>query len=139
MTPGLAGFVVAADEGAWADVLDHVRAALRENFELAPERAGAVAQRRTWFDTFDWRLYRAGLSLQYVTAQRAGALVLTSARASGGPNRDASGRAEQPVTGWRPGRTYHASDLPNGPIPDRISDLIHPRALLPVVTIASTA
>src|SRR5215469_7063383 len=101
MTPGLAGFVVAADEAVWGDVLDHVRAALCENFELVPERADTGAQRRTWFDTFDWRLYRAGLSLEYVTAHRAGSLVLTRTRADGSPNRDASGRAVQPVTGWR--------------------------------------
>ena len=139
MTPDLAGFVVAADEAVWADVLDHVRAALRANFELVPERAGAGAQRRTWFDTFDWRLYRAGLSLEYVTAHRASTLVLTGAGANGDPNRGASGRAVQPVTGWQPARTHHGPDIPNGPIADRISDLIHPRALLPVVTVASTA
>ena len=100
MTPGLAGFVVAEAEPHWNDALDSVMAALAETFALAPARAGAPGggRRRTWLDTFDWRLYRAGLLLEYVTANRAGQLVLTSVGAS------AAGDPEpvvQPVTGWR--------------------------------------
>src|SRR5215472_5095391 len=100
MTPGLAGFVVAGDEAAWENVLDEVLAALQGAFEVVPDRGGpasgaqgrvpAGAHRRTWFDTFDWRLYRAGLFLEYVAAHRGGDLVLT-----GSPG------AAQQVAGWR--------------------------------------
>jgi CHAD domain-containing protein len=138
MTPGLAGFVVAGDEPHWAGTLDSVQAALAESFGIAPEPAGPPggARRRTWLDTFDWRLYRAGLLLEYVTANRAGQLVLTSAGAG------AAGRAEhiaQPVTGWRTGQPCLFDQLPDGPVTDRIARVIAPRALLPLVTVTSTA
>ena len=34
--------------------------------------------RRTWLDTFDWRLFRAGLSLEYTAARGRSELVLTA-------------------------------------------------------------
>ena len=34
--------------------------------------------RRTWLDTFDWRLFRAGLSLEYTAARGTSELVLTA-------------------------------------------------------------
>lgn len=138
MTPGLAGFVVAGAEPHWDDALDSVMAALAETFALAPARAGAPGggRRRTWLDTFDWRLYRAGLLLEYVTANRAGQLVLTSVGAS------AAGDPEpvvQPVTGWRVVQPCLFDHLPDGPVTDRIAGVIAPRALLPLVTVATTA
>ena len=33
--------------------------------------------RRTWLDTFDWRLYRAGLTLELVTGRGTAELALT--------------------------------------------------------------
>ena len=36
--------------------------------------------RRTWLDTFDWRLHRAGFTLEYVTGRRPAELVLPPAR-----------------------------------------------------------
>ena len=132
MTPGLAGFVVSGEATVWSDLLDGVLAALREAFDLVPEhdspRGGAC--RRTWYDTFDWRLYRAGMLLEYVAAHRGGELVLT------GPSLR-PGHAVQSVAGWRAGRSYLAADLPDGTVTDRIAGLISPRALLPEVTVAS--
>jgi CHAD domain-containing protein len=138
MMPGLAGFVVMGDEASWDDVLDEVVAALAGTFGVVPDGGGAAsgspsraaggARRRTWFDTFDWRLYRAGLFLEYVAAHRGGDLVLT-----GGSS------ASQQVPGWRAGRAYQAGELPDGPVTSQIASLIFPRALLPVVTVASTA
>ncbi len=135
MTPGLAGFVVSGEATAWSGLLDGVLEALRESFGTAPERDSAYggARRSTWYDTFDWRLYRAGLVLAYVTAHRSGELVLTS--------QDAAGEGihvVQPVAGWRAARSYLAADLPDGPVTGTIAGLVSPRALLPEVTVAST-
>jgi CHAD domain-containing protein len=133
MTPGLAGFVVSGEAPVWSDLLDGVLAALREAFDVVPERddaRGGVC-RRTWYDTFDWRLYRAGMFLEYVTAHRCGELVLTS------PGGVADGQAVQSVSGWRGARSYLAADLPDGPVTERIADLVSPRALLPEVTVAA--
>jgi CHAD domain-containing protein len=137
MTPGLAGFVVADAEPHWNDALDSVMAALAETFAIAPERASAPggARRRTWLDTFDWRLYRAGLLLEYVTASRAGQLVLTSVGASAAGNPEP---VVQPVTGWRAAQPCLSDHLPDGPVTDRIAGVIAPRALLPLVTVATT-
>src|SRR5215472_9456163 len=82
MTPGLAGFV-AADTATqtWDEVLASVLAALGQEFTVVPDRRGgpAGARRRTWLDTFDWRLYRVGLILEYAAAHRGGELRLTGA------------------------------------------------------------
>jgi len=104
-------------------------AALGQAFSLTAEPADADGHRRTWLDTFDWRLYRAGLMLEFEQARRGGRLLLS--RADGTP------QAQQPVTRW-PRRPALAEDLPDGPVRDRIGALISPRALLPIVRAAST-
>jgi CHAD domain-containing protein len=112
------GFVVA--DGATRDV-DEITAGVRETLSTSFAVSGARAGRRlvrTWLDTFDWRLYRAGLTLEL----RGDELVL--------------GEIVQPVHGWRPSRTG-AVTLPDGPIADRIAALIAPRALLVVATTRS--
>jgi CHAD domain-containing protein len=132
MTPGLAGFVASGEDApSWGAVVAGVEAALAQGFAVVPERAGAPggAKRRTWFDTFDWRLYRAGLDLEYVAARRGGELHLTAEEPV----------CAQPVAGWQPSRPHLPPDLPDGPLAARIADLAWPRALLPVVTVSSTA
>ena len=48
---------------------EDVLAALAPRFTLgAASRSRTV--RRTWLDTFDWRLHRAGLTLEYLTGPR---------------------------------------------------------------------
>jgi CHAD domain-containing protein len=108
-----------------------VLAALTSDFGVAEERGapGSGARQRTWLDTFDWRLYRAGLVLEYEHARRGGRLLLT---------RDDEPQAEQPVARWQPRRQVLAQDLPAGPVRDRIVRLASPRALLPVVRAAAT-
>jgi CHAD domain-containing protein len=108
--------------------------ALASAFGLAHERGGPGGgpRRRTWLDTFDWRLDRAGLALTYEHARRGSRLLLTAADDTDTP------LAEQPVTGWQPRRPHLAEDLPPGPVRDRIVPLASPRALLPVVTASST-
>ena len=129
-TPGLRDFVLEAPTGEEPaeDLLAAAFAALSQAFTLTAQPGALGARRRTWLDTFDWRLYRAGLMLEFEQARRGGRLLLS--RADGTP------QAEQPVTGWPPRRP--ALDLPPGPVRDRIMVLIRPRALLPIVRASST-
>ncbi|HEX6451617.1 MAG TPA: CHAD domain-containing protein [Trebonia sp.] len=137
MTPGLAGFIASGDTdgGAppdWDDVVAAAVAALGQAFTVMPDRtAPTAAERRTWFDTFDWRLYKAGLQLEYVPGRRGSELRLTC---DPGPEVLA-----QPVTGWQPSRPHLVGDIPPGAIADRVGKLIVPRALLPVATVTESA
>jgi CHAD domain-containing protein len=99
---------------------------LGQSFGVAAER-GVRNRQHTWLDTFDWRLYRAGLELEYEHAARGGHLLLS---------KDEVPQAEQPVDNWRRDRPHLAEDLPAGPVRDQIVGLASPRALLPVVTAA---
>ena len=85
MTPGLAGFIAyGEDSQTWDDVVAEVLEALGQSFEVLPERgAPHGARRRTWFDTFDWRLYKAGLTLEYAAGPRGGELRLSGAATAG--------------------------------------------------------
>ena len=129
-TPGLRDFVLPSGNESAEDLLAAAFAALSQAFTLTAQPGAPLggARRRTWLDTFDWRLYRAGLMLEFEQARRGGRLLLS--RADGTP------QAEQPVTGWPPRRP--ALDLPPGPVRDRIMVLIRPRALLPIVRASST-
>ncbi len=130
MTPGLRDFVLKVpigDESA-QDRLPAALAALAQVFTVMPEAEAPGGARRTWLDTFDWRLYRGGLTLEFEQARRGGRLLLSQA--------DGTAQAEQPVTGWPPRRP--AQDLPPGPVREQIMALIRPRALLPIVRAAST-
>jgi CHAD domain-containing protein len=129
-TPGLRDLVLEAPTGEEpaADLLAAAFAALSQAFTVTAEAGAPGARRQTWLDTFDWRLYRAGLMLEFEQARRGGRLLLS--RVDGTP------QAEQPVTGWPPRRP--ALDLPPGPVRDRIMVLIRPRALLPIVRASST-
>src|SRR5260370_6388676 len=49
-------------------------AALRPRFEVATD--GARSVRRVWLDTFDWRLYPAGSTLEYTSGPRTHELAL---------------------------------------------------------------
>jgi CHAD domain-containing protein len=112
------------------DLLPAALAALAPSFTVAAERGapGSGTRRRTWLDTFDWRLYRAGLVLELEQARRGGQLLLSQA--------DGTPRAEQPVTRWPP--RHPPQDLPAGPVRDQIIELISPRALLPAASAVST-
>ena len=119
---------------AGAETRDPASAALdvlAQAFGVATERGapGSGTRQRTWLDTFDWRLNRAGLVLEYERAKRGGRLLLS---------REDLPLAEQPVTGWRPRRPRLAGDLPAGPVRDQILKLVSPRALLPVARATST-
>ena len=150
MTPGLAGSVASGDmsvtwgDGTWGDttggdttcgdIVAVLLRALRREFTVIPERAQAP-RRRTWLDSFDWRLHAAGLLLEYVHLPRGGELRLTAVAESGA---GLAPIAVEPVMGWQASRPHLAYDLPAGPIADRVAGIIAPRALIPVATITST-
>jgi len=149
MAPDLACFVAAGDDAStWDDIIDGVLEALAQGFAVVPERAGGATagatagaaggvSRRTWFDTFDWRLYKAGLALEYVPARGGGELRLTGAQPSN-PAYAGIPELRQPVTGWQASRPHLPPDLPGGPVADRVAGLVWPRALLPTVTVSGT-
>lgn len=84
--------------------------------------------RRLWLDTFDWRLYRSGLTLEQVSDRGATELVLT-------------GRDGRTVTAERlPARVRwpaRADSLPHGPLRDHLGRAAGIRALLPVARAVS--
>ena len=150
MTPALAGFIaIGHDEQAWDASIARLLEALAAAFDVVPDRTGrpAVAVRRTWLDTFDWRLYRAGLTLEYAGRPRGGELLLSGADAGAGTGTGTGGSAgtndadspaiSQPVIGWQATRPHLMSEVPDGPVASRIGDLVAPRALLPIVTVVS--
>jgi CHAD domain-containing protein len=116
----------ATGEQSWDSVVAAALEALAVDFTVLAEHHHA-AQRRTWLDTFDWRLHRAELLLEYVAAAKTGELQLTAADGE---------QTDQPVTGWQASRPRLFSDLPDGPVAARVVDLVTPRALLPVITLS---
>jgi CHAD domain-containing protein len=139
ITPDPAGFTAdGTDPQAWEDAAAGALEALAAEFAIAAvghpaaERGGgaAVADRRTtWLDTFDWRLHKAGLTLEYLPGRGGSELRLSGSSA----DKDAT----QVVTGWQAARPHLLADLADGPVGVRIAGLIAPRALLPVVTTTS--
>src|ERR1700735_4229552 len=91
VTPGLAGFIASGhDERAWDESLAGALEALGSPFGVVPDGSGKpAAGRRTWLDTFDWRLHRAGLTLEYAGRPRGGELLLYRNAAHSGPPRRA--------------------------------------------------
>jgi len=103
-----------------------VREALAPRFSVVPA-ARARTLRRTWLDTFDWRLHRAGLTLECVSDRGPAELVL-------------SGTAGERITATANGTRWPvlAEGLPSGPLRDRLKGLTSVRALLPAAKAAST-
>ena len=95
-----------------------VLAALAPRFTLSANGRSRTV-RRTWLDTFDWRLHRAGLTLEYVTGPRPAELVL--ATAAGDQVSQPAGRLSWPAM---------IDDLPPGPVTAVIRPVAGIRALL---------
>src|SRR5512142_290823 len=97
------------------------------------EDRGVTRVRRTWLDTFDWRLYRAGLTLQQTGPRGHSELVLT-----GKAGQQLTTRVDDPARpAWSARSPYPAGALPPGPLRDRVAAVAGSRALLPVVTAVS--
>jgi CHAD domain-containing protein len=134
MTPSLAGFIADGnDQQTWDDAIAAVLAALAADFGLLPERGSVNTpsgnSRTTWLDTFDWRLYKAGLTLESVPVRGGSELRLSAA--------DAGKDLTQLVTGWQASRPHLPADLAGGPVGSRIAALVAMRALIPVVATSS--
>ena len=119
---------------------------LRQSFTVVEERGTPAGGplRRTWLDTFDWRLYRAGLVLEHEQTRRDARLVLTDTKAgttdakAGTTDTKAGMTAEQPAPGWQSRRPSMPAEIPAGPLRDTIVALAEPRALLPLTKAVTT-
>jgi len=129
VAPGQREFVLADAAGAGSDVLQALTAAAEDSLGWA--NGGAPrSRRRTWLDTFDWRLYRAGLTLEQVMSGSNAELVLTG--------RDGAVlAAERLPADWKPSWPRLAADLPAGPLQDALEPVTGLRALAPVARAVS--
>ncbi|HEY2241835.1 MAG TPA: CHAD domain-containing protein [Streptosporangiaceae bacterium] len=125
--------------------LGEVRAQLSTSFTVTDGDRPARRARRIWLDTFDWRLYRVGLTLQHVTERNTSELVLTSTdgpqltatlngpastTSPAGPASTAGTTSPTRAPRW-PARI---EALPAGPLKNRLAKIIGNRALLAVAT-----
>ena len=122
-------FVLHDSAGTGPDLLRAVAGAASDSIAWA--NGGPVSTyRRTWLDTFDWRLYRAGLTLEQVTASAGAILTLTG--------RDgevlASERLQRGAATWPSLLTA----LPDGPLRELLEPVAGVRALSPVAKAASS-
>jgi len=128
-------FVLVGDEPGPIPRIDDPR------FSMAAASKSAT-MRRTWLDTFDWRLFRAGLTLELLVGRGTSELVLTGRdgepvaselMASPSAGRAASnGHAGAPIR-W----PSLVEDLPVGPLRERLAPVVGVRALLPVTRATS--
>src|ERR1700733_10051300 len=132
VTPGLAGLIASGhDERAWDESVAGALEALSTAFGVIPDRSGKPAAcRRTWLDTFDWRLHRAGPTPEYAARPRGGELLLTgdpastpstasapsSPSAANAADSPATAVTSQPVIGWQSARPHLMCELPDGSV-----------------------
>jgi CHAD domain-containing protein len=116
-------FVLASDGRPPVDV---VRATLAPRFTVAPGGRPRTL-RLTWLDTFDWRLYEAGLTLQHSAGPRVSEYTLT---VSDGTQITASAKGLR----W----PALAGVLPPGPLRARLQPITGIRALLPTARVSAT-
>jgi len=98
--------------------------ALQPRFKLSAGRPAAV--RHVWLDTFDWRLHRTGVTLEY--SIRSGSYQLSLVTREG-VRTAAVPRLTLPAL---------AEQLPAGPVRDLLAPITGIRALLPVVSTVGT-
>jgi CHAD domain-containing protein len=104
---------------------EELQAALESRYSVVKDGRSRTL-RRTWLDTFDWRLHRAGLTLELVTGRGPGRLVLTCADGE---------RITGPANGLR--WPALATDLPPGPVRSRLEAVTRERALMPAARVVS--
>ena len=144
----------AADYASAADVASAVQTALAKAATRSTRQTGraknaapvasVVAEplthlRRTWFDTFDWRLHRANLTLERIESGRSnaggGRLVLASR--VGTVSADIVAPTNAGAAGFAPVRMAFPFDsvVPPGPLRARLEPIVEMRALSPVVAV----
>ena len=87
-----------------------------------------ITLRRLWLDTFDWRLYRSGLTLEQVGSRGETHLLLTGRDGTVVAAGAAGGRVAWPA---------RLEALPLGPLRDHLGPVVGVRALLPVARAVS--
>jgi CHAD domain-containing protein len=87
--------------------------------------------RRTWLDTFDWRLFRAGLTLELLTGRGTAELVLT------GRDGDLVATAGLESNGRAVVWPSLIDSLPVGPLREHLTPVVGVRALLPITKATS--
>jgi CHAD domain-containing protein len=92
----------------------------------------AIALRRTWFDTFDWRLHKAGLCLSLVQPGRARVASAAHLRLAS-PTDVVTVPTAEP-TGVRMGFPSDAV-VPPGALRSRLDPVVEMRALIPVASL----
>jgi CHAD domain-containing protein len=145
---GSAEFIVDSDPGARPDILQAVADGVGRAFSLTAD-GPAQRVRRIWLDTFDWRLYRAGMALEQVFTHGRTELVLTGrdgeplATAHGGsaervPASNGAG-GNRDAHDWRATPTWPAlvGALPAGPLRELLEPVVGVRALCPVAKATS--
>ena len=112
--------------GGDRSAVDVVQEALAPRFPVVPAGRPRTV-RHTWLDTFDWRLHRAGLTLEQ--ASRAGHSELTLAGPGGGQLAGPAGRLRWPAL---------TGALAPGELRTRLEPVAGIRALLPVARAVSS-
>jgi CHAD domain-containing protein len=108
-----------------------VRASGRPGKHAAVIAEPASTVRRTWFDTFDWRLHRAGFALQRIERSRAtGTLRLTQSNGDDVLSVAAHPQAQPAARVAYPLDTV----VPEGPMRSLLEPVVEMRALQPVAT-----
>src|SRR5512134_2024650 len=85
----------------------------------AVEAGAPRTERRTYLDSFDWRLHRAGWLLEAVGGRRP--LLRLRPLDGGGA-----------IAAQHGGTTRFARELPAGPLREKLEPVLEPRALLPI-------
>jgi CHAD domain-containing protein len=132
VTQGFSEFVLDGDAGAGLDLLGKIIGS--DGGSIGSTGDGQLHRvRRTWLDSFDWRLYRAGMSLEQVSTGGSTVLVLT--------DRDGETLAAHPLPArGKPGAVSWPSllgALPPGALRELLEPVIGVRALAPVARAVS--
>jgi CHAD domain-containing protein len=124
-------FVLDGESRRGPDVLAVVTGTVSLDGGVAWANGGRIrASRRTWLDTFDWRLYRAGLTLEQAAGRDRTELLLTG--------RDGETLATEVLApGRAPSWPSLVSELPSGPLRELVEPVAGVRALCPVVRATS--
>ncbi len=111
---------------AAAEIIEQISTALSPRYDVEPQTSGdAVAV--TFYDSFDWRLFRAGYVLQKNAPPSGTQPALLRLTRLTGSKASTDRQAELPP-GHTPG---FAAELPEGPLADSIAPLLEMRTLLP--------
>ena len=131
MASSMREFAVDGEASADTDVPAALAGSVTLNGSLAWANGGRTrTSRRNWLDTFDWRLYRAGLTLEQAASRGQIELLLTG--------RDGNLLASEVLAARRgPHWPSLVSQLPAGPLRELVEPVAGVRALGPVVRASS--